>query len=278
LTWIVSHLIHFVCGYLFLIPHFACIVMAVSFFCDCCCCCGFCCFASRTLGEKTACEHLYYFACYGPYLWLARASAPGAHPFLLFWIGFHTLISPAASHSGYEDHWSADLYHYLHHRYFECNYGTPGIPFDLWFGTFRDKLVRDDDDELQKPTTAMSGKKAESDVKATLLGWPENMAFLLSGLVAPSMYLVVCLTQPGMIVSSPQWTSYLIASAPIGAAALLQGPWGIMTFSWKNLVFPFHKDSIWKAVFHFGIGISICAVMPVANLLELVLQEPASVP
>jgi hypothetical protein len=188
------------------------------------------------------------------------------------------LISPAASHSGYEDHWSADLYHYLHHRYFECNYGTPGIPFDLWFGTFRDKLVRDDGDELQKPTTAGSRKKAESDVKATLLGWPENMAFLLSGFVAPSMYLLVCLTQPGMIVSSPQWTSYMIASAPIGAAALLQGPWGIMTFSWKNLVFPFHKDSVWKVAFHFGIGISICAVMPVANLLELVLQEPASAP
>jgi hypothetical protein len=40
------------CGCLFLIPHFACVAMAVSVFCDCCCCCGFRCFESRTLVEK----------------------------------------------------------------------------------------------------------------------------------------------------------------------------------------------------------------------------------
>ena len=49
-------------------------------------------------------------------------------------------ISPAASHSGWEDHFQSDQYHYLHHRFFECNYGTSGTPFDKMFGTFRDKL------------------------------------------------------------------------------------------------------------------------------------------
>ena len=34
----------------------------------------------------------------------------------------------------------SDQYHYLHHRFFECNYGTSGTPFDKMFGTFRDKL------------------------------------------------------------------------------------------------------------------------------------------
>ena len=29
-------------------------------------------------------------------------------------------------------------FHYLHHRYFECNYGEATIPLDKWFGTFRD--------------------------------------------------------------------------------------------------------------------------------------------
>jgi len=31
-------------------------------------------------------------------------------------------------------------FHYLHHRYFECNYGESGLPLDRWFGTYRDGL------------------------------------------------------------------------------------------------------------------------------------------
>ena len=59
-------------------------------------------------------EHLYYFTCYGPLLYF------GAHcsPFAVLWMGVHVLISPAASHSGWEDHFQGDLFHYLHHRYF----------------------------------------------------------------------------------------------------------------------------------------------------------------
>ena len=30
------------------------------------------------------------------------------------------------------------LHHYLHHKYFECNYGDLTIPFDKWFGSFHD--------------------------------------------------------------------------------------------------------------------------------------------
>ena len=33
---------------------------------------------------------------------------------------------------------SSDYFHYLHHRYFECNYGSTDVPFDKWFGTFHD--------------------------------------------------------------------------------------------------------------------------------------------
>ncbi len=32
----------------------------------------------------------------------------------------------------------SDYFHYVHHRYFECNYGNPVVPFDRWFGTFHD--------------------------------------------------------------------------------------------------------------------------------------------
>ena len=30
------------------------------------------------------------------------------------------------------------MFHQLHHRYFECNYGTPYMPWDKWFGTMHD--------------------------------------------------------------------------------------------------------------------------------------------
>merc|ERR1712146_711353 len=61
-------------------------------------------------------------------------------PFIMMWNGIHLLISPAASHSGWEDHFQSDQFHYLHHAKFECNYGTSGPPLDKMFGTFREKL------------------------------------------------------------------------------------------------------------------------------------------
>ena len=29
-------------------------------------------------------------------------------------------------------------FHYLHHRYFDCNYGNEGVPLDKWFGSLHD--------------------------------------------------------------------------------------------------------------------------------------------
>lgn len=77
-------------------------------------------------------EHLYYFSCVLPSLIFYCS------PYAFLWNGVHLLLSPAASHSGYEDHFQSDLYHYLHHRYFECNYSGGDAGFmDLAFGTFR---------------------------------------------------------------------------------------------------------------------------------------------
>ena len=54
------------------------------------------------------------------------------------WNLVHLLISPAASHSGFEDNMQSDQFHYLHHKYFECNYGELTSPLDKWFGSFHD--------------------------------------------------------------------------------------------------------------------------------------------
>ncbi|WP_159014770.1 sterol desaturase family protein [Acidisoma sp. S159] len=59
----------------------------------------------------------------------------------------HLSFAPAQGHSGFERVVvregialkTDDYYHYLHHKYFECNYGSAGaIPTDILFGTFHD--------------------------------------------------------------------------------------------------------------------------------------------
>lgn len=62
-------------------------------------------------------EHLYYISSIAPSVYWH------ASPFQFLWNGVHLILSPAASHSGWEDHWQSDQFHAAHHRYFECNYG-----------------------------------------------------------------------------------------------------------------------------------------------------------
>jgi len=55
-------------------------------------------------------------------------------------------LSPVCSHSGFESLFVkdqrqiglGDFFHQLHHRYFECNYGTAEMPWDQWFGSYHD--------------------------------------------------------------------------------------------------------------------------------------------
>lgn len=85
-------------------------------------------------------ENILYFTTYFIHLVVA------SHPLhLLFHIYFQQ-VSPVFSHAGFEKIFakdkavarSGDFFHQLHHRYFECNYGTSEIPFDRWFGTYHD--------------------------------------------------------------------------------------------------------------------------------------------
>jgi len=124
-------------------------------------------------------EHLYYYSCVLPSL-VFHCS-----PYAFLWNGVHLLLSPAASHSGYEDHFQSDAFHYMHHRYFECNYaGTDAAFMDIAFGTFRGSLA-------DNPADA-NGPKPRDDAKSTLRTVPtkEFMAYLsLSALsLAPWLY------------------------------------------------------------------------------------------
>jgi len=85
-------------------------------------------------------EHLLYFS--GVFLhWVIPS-----HPLHAVFHLLHAGISPAAGHAGFykfvvdEDREidNGSYFHYLHHRYFECNYGNEGVPLDKWFGSFHD--------------------------------------------------------------------------------------------------------------------------------------------
>jgi lathosterol oxidase len=49
------------------------------------------------------------------------------------------------------------FFHQLHHRYFECNYGTDEMPWDKWFGTFHDGTA-DATGQVRERRKRMHGK------------------------------------------------------------------------------------------------------------------------
>ena len=68
----------------------------------------------------------------------------GAHPIHMMFQGQTVTFASIMAHGGFEDIVIKDgmtipaygnYWHSLHHRYFECNYGEPEIPFDHLFGT-----------------------------------------------------------------------------------------------------------------------------------------------
>jgi len=237
-------------------------------------------------------EHLYYFTCYGPLLILPTLFQFKLHPFLLFWMGMHVIITPAASHSGYEDHFSADILHYLHHRYCECNYSA-GINFDSYFGTYRNTLavqqkqlmskVEEEEEEEEETTTTTATKLPPlppADPKSTLIGWyyPEHIEYQLGTytIIFGSMLIYYYAhnsnsnSNSGKItMSSSMMVIYSIPFGPIIWAFIL-GIWTAPTkISWRKICLaPFDKDSTLSLLLHFGLGF-ILGVLPISYLLYL---------
>jgi sterol desaturase/sphingolipid hydroxylase (fatty acid hydroxylase superfamily) len=85
-------------------------------------------------------EHLLYFSAV-----LIHWIVP-SHPVHAIFNLVHAGLAPAPGHAGFEkiiiseekaiETHSYD--HYLHHKFFECNYADGAIPVDKWFGTFHD--------------------------------------------------------------------------------------------------------------------------------------------
>lgn len=69
-----------------------------------------------------------------------------SHPVIVLVHLYSRSLGPTFSHAGFEKlivgekrvFDAADFHHQLHHRHFECNYGTVDAPWDEWFGSYHD--------------------------------------------------------------------------------------------------------------------------------------------
>lgn len=84
-------------------------------------------------------EHVAYFSAMAIH-WIVPS-----HPLHMLFNQFHLLMAPAPGHAGFEEIELGDTTlathgyaHYLHHKYFEVNYGDGALPLDRWFGSFHD--------------------------------------------------------------------------------------------------------------------------------------------
>lgn len=102
-------------------------------------------------------EHVLYFSVV-----LIHWVVP-SHPIHFLFNAQHTALTPAAGHHGFEGPIlngkvpTGSYFHYLHHRFFNCNYGEATLPLDRVFGTFRSTMfegpVDEKSDEPEKETS-----------------------------------------------------------------------------------------------------------------------------
>ena len=75
---------------------------------------------------------IYYSAAFIPVLCF-----PGPiHPAVALSCIIDCGVAAWLGHDGFQWPGAGDYYHLLHHQHFDCNYGTPQVPLDYWFGTF----------------------------------------------------------------------------------------------------------------------------------------------
>jgi len=217
-------------------------------------------------------EHLYYFSCIWPSLYILGS------PFHFLWNGVHLLISPAASHSGWEDHFQSDQYHYLHHRYFECNYGTSGTPFDWFFGTFRECMG-----ESKQYTGAAKTYKGDAShsEKTTKMVYKRHDGFDLYMLISSLFFVCVALaaTKDALegypivydlaccLAERPYQVAFLMSFGPVILGTVLMK----MTGDKASLLWPFHKENLtgWLGI-HILVAV-IISVLPVYHQITAAL-------
>ena len=85
-------------------------------------------------------EHVIYLSSMILHLVIAT------HPLHMLYHSFFLTTGASTGHTGYQNidvkgknaMDVGNLFHQLHHRYYNCNYGQMVVPFDKWFGSFHD--------------------------------------------------------------------------------------------------------------------------------------------
>ena len=188
-------------------------------------------------------EHLYYFACIAPSLIFYCS------PFALVWNGIHLLLSPAASHSGYEDHFQSDLFHYLHHRYFECNYaGSDAAFMDIAFGTFKASFNEHPVDKY--------GPKPREDAKSTLFLIPtrEFVTYLAGSSLCVIPWAYYSIQNYNVSTSNAIILSTLVGGGPIILSTIVTN-----IYKTGDSSHPV-KMSFLENLLHVCIGVVFCGV------------------
>jgi len=204
-------------------------------------------------------EHLYYYSCILPSL-LCFAS-----PFHFLWNGVHLLLSPGASHSGWEDHFQADGFHYMHHRYFECNYAGSFAGFlDVMFDTFMPNFKAED------------GKaKPRDDSKSTLKGIPstEFVVYLLASAACVGLWAYTAIGVARGTVNVMPLIAYLLSILCGFGPVLVACVFTCLQRGVSALLEPFHEKPLYQSFFHILIGTLFCS-FPISMSAYLSLVSP----
>lgn len=229
-------------------------------------------------------EHIYFFSILGLSVYLNMT------PFHFRWILTWLMLAPGASHSGWEDHWNADQWHYLHHAKFECNYGSPGFPMDHVFGTARYSL----DPNEKKYRGGATEKELVSEYNMAKINQKEKNyvpkhRWSSGGTIEPldmiprfhdGIFFAYCIIMLFVLVSSLGGLTLL--PAHLVALMVSVGPCIVCVLLFKlsgdslPLTWPFHKEAI-LGLFgvHFVVGFILSAA-PVYSTILLALSDTKS--
>jgi sterol desaturase/sphingolipid hydroxylase (fatty acid hydroxylase superfamily) len=200
-------------------------------------------------------EHLYYYACILPSLVFYVS------PYAFLWNGVHLLLSPAASHSGYEDHFQSDMFHYLHHRYFECNYaGSDAAFMDIYFGTFKASFNENPADR--------DGPKPRDDAKSSLRIIPtrEFAVYLALSFASVAIWAI-----PAIQSYDVTDTQAIQLASSVGFGPVILATFISTVFGKGATVKPVQMNLLANLI-HLGVGSIFCS-LPVTYMCYLTLSS-----
>ena len=229
-------------------------------------------------------EHMYYYSCaFTPSIYLS-----GLSPLVAVFNWVHLTLAPGAGHSGFEDHFQSDQYHFLHHAKFECNYGSPmSAPIDQAIGTFREKLgaskmysgewsaEHDDNREAlaaaaKKRDDATTAKKARVWSPNGYLGLPASWDHAAYTAFWVALFPLAVAASKGAL---PQWctaapVAAFLAYSPVAVALALSAASGDK-MSWR---WPFQKERVFGV---FGLFLVLAWAVCVVPVYHIVLWTTA---